>query len=793
MPTSLQPGSAAASDANPAAPIPTPAGSPPAGPLAVDDPIEWASFGREAVEAGAKTWESFIAVDNMVCAACAISVEGALLSVRGVQSASVNATAGKARVVWHADETKPSTWLNAVKKAGYPARPLADAGSEQARRQQTRKALWRWLVAGLCMMQVMMYAYPLYVATDLELGADAKALLRWASWLLTLPVILFSSGPFFSKAMHELRRGIVGMDLPVAVGIAITFLVSTAGTFNPAGPFGQEVYFDSLTMFVFFLLSGRLLELRLRDRVFLAVDSALHKMPETVSRINYDGSLESISAKRLRVGDLLLVPPGQTFSADGVVTLGHSLVNEAVLTGESEPLVRTVGDQVIAASVNLTAPLTLTVQRVGSKTRVGEIIALMAQAQTSRPASASIADTIAKPFLIGVLLLAVLTAAYWWSTDPQRGLMAAVAVLIVTCPCALSLATPVAMLASVGAMAKNNILVKRLAALETLAKVDVVVFDKTGTLTADAMALINVSVRQGVRAHTALAMAAGLAEHSLHPLSKALVAAADAKAGTAVGLPLPKMNFAAGSIRETPGAGIEGCRAATDLDLPVEIPYGAIKLGSADFCGVDVPQSGAAVVHLADSEGWLATFDFAQQLRDDALQTVQALKRAGIASIIMSGDGWLSTQSIALQLGIERAYGAMQPTDKLAALRALHEKGHVVAVVGDGINDALVLAAADVSVSLGSAVPMAQNQCDILLQKACLIDVPRTRLQAIQTLRIVRQNLAWALVYNVVMVPLAALGWLPAWLAGLGMALSSLLVIANAMRLGPLYSQTKAA
>jgi P-type Cu2+ transporter len=760
-------------------------------PFAVDDPIEWASFGRETLDAGISRWESFIAVDNMVCAACAITVESALLSVRGVQSASVNASAGKARVVWLANETLPSTWLNAVRRAGYEARPLADVVSEQARRQQTRKALWRWLVAGLCMMQVMMYAYPLYVATDLELGADAKTLLRWASWLLTLPVILFSSGPFFSKAIHELRRGIVGMDLPVAIGIAITFLVSTAGTFNPTGTFGQEVYFDSLTMFVFFLLSGRLLELRLRDRVFLAVDSALHKMPETVGRLKSDGSLESISAKRLMVGDLMRVPPGQTFSADGLVTEGRSLVNEAVLTGESEPLVRTVGDQVIAGSVNLTAPLTLKVESVGSKTRVGEIIALMAQAQTSRPTSASIADAIAKPFLIGVLLLAGLTAAYWWSTDPQRGLMAAVAVLIVTCPCALSLATPVAMLASVGAMAKSNILVKRLAALETMASVDVVVFDKTGTLTAEAMALTKISVREGMNANAALVTAAALAEHSLHPLSKALVTAADAQANLETGQPLPKLSFDSDSIREAPGAGIEGRCVAGEVLAPSH--NGVFKLGSADYCGVVAPQSGSAVVHLADTLGWLATFDFAQQLREDALQTVQALKQAGITAIIMSGDGLLSTRSIALQLGIEQAHGAMQPTDKLAALQALHEKGHVVAVVGDGINDALVLAAADVSVSLGSAVPMAQNQCDILLQKACLMDVPRTRLQALHTLRIVRQNLAWAMGYNVVMVPLAALGWLPAWLAGLGMALSSLLVIVNAMRLGPLFSQTKAA
>lgn len=754
---------------------------------AVDDPIEWQGFGRE-MDGEAGIWESFVAIQGMYCAACAITIENALTSVPGVQSASVSVAGNKAKVLWNAGQTKPSFWMGAIEKAGYQARPLADAGSEQERRADTRKALWRWLVAGLCMMQVMMYAYPSYVATDLDLGFDAKTLLRWASWVLSLPVILFSSGPFFSKALRELRQGVIGMELPVAIGIGITFVVSTIGTFSPEGAFGKEVYFDSLTMFVFFLLSGRLLELKLRDRVFHAMDSAFHKMPETVQRLEGDGAITQLSAKRVQVGDILRVPAGQAFVADGVVLEGDSLVNEAVLTGESEPLRRTVGQAVIAGSVNLTAVLTMRVQSVGQKTRIGEIMSLMAQAQTNRPAFASLADKIAKPFLAVVLLLAAATAAIWWQTDPERALMAAVAVLIVTCPCALSLATPAALLASVGAMAKEGILVKRLAALEALGKVDVVVFDKTGTLTSDVGALEHLEVRQGFDPDLALALGAQMAAQSFHPLSKALVRATKAPAW---------LSRAGGNwlVRddqriETAGAGIQAHLTVVNGQNE-RVFDGSLKLGSAAFCAIDAPEKALAVVYLADEQGWLATFQVGQSLRADALQTVQMLARQGLELLILSGDSQTSTTAIAQQLGIANAHGNRQPGDKLMALQALHEQGHCVAVMGDGINDALVLAAADVSVSLGSAVPLAQNQCDVLLQRGQLFDFVRVRHQAIATLGVIRQNLAWALVYNMVALPLAVMGWLPAWLAGLGMALSSLLVIANAMRLSRSFTQAK--
>jgi len=347
--------------------------------------------------------------------------------------------------------------MRAVQAAGYSALPANDAFARERRLAESRKALWRMMVAGLCMMQVMMYAYPAYVAQPGDLSAEMEQLLRWASWVLTLPVILFSCGPFFSNAWRDVLHRRVSMDLPVALGMLITFVVSSAGTFDPAGIFGHEVFFDSLTMFVFFLLAGRWLELRLRDKTAGALESLMNRLPDSVLRLKTDGQFERVPVRRLQAGDVIRVLPGEVFPADGVLLQGHTSVDEALLTGESRPLSRQVGDEVISGSHNLSAMVQLRVDRVGEQTRFAQIVNLMESASTTKPNLARLADTIAKPFLIGVLIAAGLACAYWWQTDPERALMVAVSVLIVTCPCALSLATPAAMLSAAGTLALSLI------------------------------------------------------------------------------------------------------------------------------------------------------------------------------------------------------------------------------------------------------------------------------------------------------------------------------------------------
>ena len=736
----------------------------------LDDPLEWSAFSRPDARR-VNFWESNLLIEGMHCAACALTLEDALLSVPGVAQAEVSAGSHRARVVWCSDAVLPSGWMRAVQTAGYRAVPANDAFARERRKGEARKALWRLLVAGFCMMQVMMYAYPAYVAAPGDLTAEMEQLLRWASWVLSLPVILFSCGPFFGNAWRDILQRRISMDLPVALGMLITFAVSTAGTFDPQGIFGREVYFDSLTMFVFFLLAGRWLELRLRDRTAGALEALMNRLPDSVARLGQDGTYERVPVRRLLPEDIIRVLPGEAFPADGVLLQGDTMVDEALLTGESRPLARGMGAAVIAGSHNLSSVVQVRVERVGEQTRFAQIVALMETASTTKPTLAKLVDRIAKPFLLAVLLAAGLAAAFWWGQDPGHAVMVAVAVLIVTCPCALSLATPAAMLAAAGNLARRGVLVRRLEAFEALAEVDTVLFDKTGTLTRDAMVLGATQVRAGIAPAQALAMAAALAQHSLHPVSKALVAAA--------GVVSAAPPWRADSVHEVAGGGLSGRVWRGEAALPAT----ALRLGSAAFCGLELAPPDGLQACLSDERGWLAIFALHEDVRPDAMATVAALRRAGIAVHLLSGDGVQAAARVAALVGINAFQGGCEPQDKLDFLRAAQQRGHQVAVVGDGLNDGPVLAGAHVSFAFGQAVPLAQAQADFVVLGDQLDAVAKTLLLARRTLRVVRQNLGWAAAYNAVCVPLAVLGWIPAWLAGLGMALSSLLVVLNALRL----------
>ena len=768
----------------------------------LDERAEWDAFSRP-VTGDAACLQSSVVISGMHCAACAISIEQALRAIPGVARAEVSAASGRARIVWSPERVKPSGWVQAIHRLGYSVLPANDEQALVQRRSESRKALWRWLVAGLCMMQVMMYAYPAYIAEPGDLSAEMEHLLRWASWVLTLPVMLFSCGPFFRSALRDIAQRRIGMDLPVALGVAITFAVSSAGTFNPQGIFGREVFFDSLTMFVFFLLTGRWLELRLRDRTAGALEAAMNRMPDVVERQRTDGSFEAVAPRRLLAGDVVRILPGQAFPADGEIVLGETRVDQSLLTGESKAVARGTGATVVAGSYNLSSPVQVRVERTGEQTRFAQIVALMQSAATSKPRMALLADRLAKPFLLAVLLAAAGAAAFWWSRDPGHALMVAVAVLVVTCPCALSLATPAAMLASAGSLARAGVLVRRLQGLETLARIDDLVFDKTGTLTSEVLQVSVAAVREGLVADDVLALAGALARQSLHPVARAIAqaagaartapaaaAAAAAAATTSTAsatvpstapdsAPAPPTVWATEDVREHAGRGLEGQVGRPDGSIASR----HVRLGSARFCGLAAGDAGQSRTFLCDERGWLATFELDQHIRADAHATVRSLQQSGLTVHLLSGDEAGAASRVAAQLGITAVRSACTPDDKLAYLYRLRAQGRRIAMVGDGLNDAPVLAAADVSFAFGPAVPLLQSQADFVLPGVCLAPVVQTLLLARRTMRIVRQNLCWALVYNLACVPLAVLGLLPAWLAGLGMAASSLLVVLNALRL----------
>ncbi|MFL6699233.1 MAG: heavy metal translocating P-type ATPase [Vitreoscilla sp.] len=709
--------------------------------------------------------ETSLRIGGMHCAACADLVEDAVRRQPGVVDVRVSAAAQCACVRWNPALTDARAIGEAVRSAGYEASPDTFADARAARLRESRLALWRLFVAAFCAMQIMMLAAPAYFSAPGELSAEYKRLLDWGSWLLSLPVLCFAAAPFFGGAWRALRQARIGMDVPVALGIAVAFVASTGAAFAPGGAFGSEVFFDSMSMFISFLLAGRYLETRARHRAERSLEEVTSGRPDVVQREQADGTILLVAVDLLAPGDRIRVPYGEAFVVDGTVVAGWTQADESLLTGESRPVAKREGDAVIAGSLNVGGPVTVRAERVGADTRAEAIAALMRAARSQRPAAAAMADRWAGPFLWTVLLLAAGAGAAWSAIDPSRAVAVVVAVLVVTCPCALSLAVPSALLSATAAMARHGLLLRNLDAITGLARVRTLFVDKTGTLTDGKMHCIRVRHPDGA-AHERLQLlastASSLAAWSTHPLSRALHDAfpADGTTWTA--------------LREVPGQGIEG------LD-----PFGRQwQLGSAGWVGGPSRLSSATgQVCLSTEQRLVAVFEFEERLRDDAPDAVTALHAQGVRINLLSGDDPERAIGLGQRLALDSARGGMTPEAKLEALRAAQQAGEQVTMIGDGVNDAPVLAQADVSIAMGEGALVARTQADAVLVSNRLGDVARARALAQRTVRIVRQNLAWAALYNLSCVPLALTGHLPPWAAGLGMACSSLFVVANSLRL----------
>ncbi len=704
--------------------------------------------------------ESALLLSGLHCAACAGLIESALLRVPGVVAAQVQMAASRVTVRWRPARTPPAALVAAIRRAGYDALPETAAAARSLRRAEQRQLLWRLFVAVFCAMQVMMLATPVYLADAGTLAPDLEQLLHRSAWTLTLPVLLFSATPFFTSALRALRSHRLGMDVPVALGIAVAFVASSGAAFAPGGVFGREVYFDSIAMFISFLLGGRWLELRARHRAIEAIEKLALAPRCKAWRLRADGGVDAVGADELVPGDRLRVPLGEAFAADGPIEQGATRVDESLLTGESRPVEKGAGDAAVAGSVNLGAPVVQRVLRVGADTRSEQIAALMREALTRRPDCVRLADRIAGPFLAAVLLLALGAAIVWSQIEPSRALAVAVSVLIVTCPCALSLAAPSSLLAATSALARRGVLLRRIEALEPLARVRHVVFDKTGTVTqAEPQFRGARLLREGDDVHALTECAASLAAWSTHPLSRALVAAQ----------PLISTHDWHG-VREVPGCGIEA----------VDAQGQRWRLGSARWLGAQGMDG--ALCFGTENDACIA-FDFDETLADGAAEAVASLRQQGVEVTLLSGDTAERVQRLAERLGITSAIAAATPERKLAALRELQARGEVVAMVGDGVNDAPVLAQADVSFALAHGAQIARGAADAVLMSGRIGEVTHAVQLARRTVRVMRQNLAWAALYNAACVPLALLGYLPPWAAGLGMAASSVVVVLNGARL----------
>ena len=703
--------------------------------------------------------EAALILENIVCAACIWLNERHIAALPGVLSVEINYATRRARVRWDNSRIQLSAILKAVSDIGYIAHPFDPGRSDDIYKRERNTAIKRLAIAGLGMMQVMMYALPTYTATDMT--DDIRMMMGWASLILTIPVVLYSAWPFFLGAWRDVRRRMLGMDVPVALGIGTAFVASVYSTFSGHG----EVYYDSVTMFVFLLLTGRFLEMNARRRAGAAVEELVKLIPAVTTRLpNWPArDEEQVPVARLAVGEHVLVRPGETLPVDGTVVDGDSAVSEALLTGESLPVSKSAGAKVVGGSLNQASPLVVQVEKLGADTRLASIVRLLDRAQSEKPRIAQLADRAAAWFVGLLLLITVLVGIVWYVIDPSKVLWIVVSILVVTCPCALGLATPAALTTATGRLTRLGLLTTRGHALETLARATDLVFDKTGTLTQGRLSVRRVVPLGGRSEREVSAIAAALEAGSEHPIARAFREAADACVH-------------ASGIRNTPGRGVEG-----------EIDARTYRLGSPRFAAPahTPPEAadGASWIALAESNELIAWFALADTPRADAASALAALRQQGLRLHLLSGDAEGAVQSTAQHLGITDWHAGALPEDKLAYVKALQQQGRIVAMVGDGINDAPVLAGAQVSIAMGEGADVAQAAADMVMLGSRLGTLADGVALARKTQHIIRQNLGWALGYNLIAIPAAALGYVTPWLAGIGMSVSSLLVVLNALRL----------
>jgi Cu2+-exporting ATPase len=688
--------------------------------------------------------DAALILEGASCAGCLWAIESALRAHPGLTRAHVNYATRRAQVAWDPQSTSLAAIIEAVRVAGYDATPYEPRREEAVERAERRAALWRLFVAGFAAMQVMMYAFPAYIDDP---GAEADALLRWASMIITFPVVAFSCRPFFAGAARELAQRRIGLDIPISLGIALAFAASVWATLAGTG----EVYFDSIAMLAFLLLGARYLENAARRRAALALDPLL----------------KSGGLRKVAPGELVRVAPGERIPADGVVAEGASSADESLLTGESRPVAKKAGDEVVGGSVNLEQPLLVRVTRSGADTRAAAIARLAERGAAEKPRFVQAAEAVARRLTWVVLAAAAGTWLF------LAGPWAAVAVLVVACPCALALAAPVVLTRASGVLLERGVLLTRGSALQALERVTDVVVDKTGTLTTGRLTVKTVSALGPLSAEDCVDLARALEASSRHPVARAF----DGESTVTVQAP-----------RSSPGEGIEALLEGRRVRIGTE-PF-CRKLCGAPPAGPAHPNFDGSYVFLADERGWLAAFELAETLRPAAASLIERLRDEGLEVHLASGDRAQASAALARSLWIEHAGAAMTPEDKYRYVSALQRAGRVVAMVGDGLNDAPVLARANVSFAMGGGSDAAQLKADVVLMGDSLERIVETRGIARRAMRLVRQNVAWAIAYNALALPLAALGFIGPWEAALAMGASSMTVLLNALR--PLEAKWKA-
>ena len=696
--------------------------------------------------------EIILLTDGMRCAACAWLIDRALAREDGVLDSTANAVTGRIRISWDPQRAALSQLLQRLSLLGYRPYLAGGEASERARLADRRRWLLRLGIAGLGAFQAMMLAEALYLDVNNTMPVPTRDFFRWLTFLVSTPVVFYSGWPFLIGAWRELRNRHLGMDTLIASSTLLAYFASLVETIRG----GPHVWYDAAVMFVFLLLAARMLEQRARNIATAQVDALARARPAFATRERADGERESVPLTALQIDDIVRVAAGESVPADGVLLDTQAMFEEALLTGESSPVSKAVGAPVYAGTICREHPARLRVTEVGSATRLSQLARLVDQAQAHRPPIAQVADRIGSRFVAGLLLCAVAVYVFWHFHQPERAFEVTLALLVISCPCALSLSVPAALAAAHGALARLGVLATRPDALETLSKATDIVFDKTGTLSDAQPGLGSVEVFGDLQARDALAIAAALERDSGHPIAAAFAVAARA-------------DQQAQQVETVTGRGVQGRLAGVHW-----------YLGRADFAA---GREDDGFLWLGDGQRGVARFSLHESPREDADSALRELQAQGLQVHLASGDGAEAVQRLADSLGITQAHARQTPEDKLALVRELQAQGRIVAMVGDGLNDAPVLAGADVSLAMGEGAPLAQRAADLVLTGATLMRIPAAILLARRTRAIIVQNLGWAMAYNLIALPVAAMGWVTPWLAALGMALSSLIVTVNALRL----------
>ncbi len=716
-------------------------------------------------------------VEGIHCAACVWLIERGLQRVPGVQSANVNLAARRLHLRWDNRHSKLSDVIRALAKIGYAAVPYDPESAEGVIKKANRAMLYRLFFAGFAMMNMLWISIALYSGAN---QGEFRGFFHWIGLALATPTLLYAGYPFYRGAFGGLRGGHLTMDMPIAIGLSVTYAYSfyITAIANNIG----EVYFDTVTNLIFVILVGRYLEGMFRHQAISATKRLMELQPR-VAIVMRDGQEQMTPIRGVKLGDKVLIKPGYKVPVDGIVLEGHSAVDESMLSGESVPVSKTIGAHVSAGTVNTNGALLVEVRSTMQNTILAKIIRLVEEAQSSKAPIQRLADTIVPWFVLVTLICATLTFFIWNTESFELALMAATSVLIITCPCALGMATPMSIAVASGLGAKHGILVKNGLVLETLSKVNHFVFDKTGTLTEGKMSVAQMRIAPGVVLQDILRNAAAVERYSEHSVAKAIVAEAETQQ-------LNYRDIAVAGFNATAGLGVEAAVAGQ-----------ALLLGSAEWlarCGIalnaelqarahELEAQAMSCVHVASGNAHLAVFALADKLRDDAQQLINELRGAGIAITLLSGDRKPVAEAIARQLGGMEVIAEVLPQDKDLVIRQLQQRGAVVAMVGDGINDAPALIRADVGIALGSGTDVSVESADIVLMHNELDKVRLATLLSRRTLRTIKQNIGLSFVYNAIMVPLAMMAMVTPLVAAITMPISSLVVIGNAARIRTLF------